>query len=160
MYLLPKEYEAQRALNGLWFDYYRKPLTQAKRNQLAEDFATQWADKVSITKPFIKHPETVKKKRQRTSSINDVLADFIMRIDQKAETSEKYPVYNPDKQVEVSRKDTEKLVYAHETDTDEDNKRTITESEIVAQVAHQAKQTPSVEDVRRELAKIKEFPLY
>ncbi|KRG11556.1 hypothetical protein ACA30_15785 [Virgibacillus soli] len=91
-----EENAVQRALYRFWYEYYRKPLSQEKRNQLAEDFADKWLDptKIKIDKTFIVHPETKKKIKQRTCTVQEVLADFILRVNHFDERKEEYPIKN------------------------------------------------------------------
>lgn len=115
------EKAVQRALYELWYEHYTKPMTQTERNQLAADFAEKWLDptRIKVDKPFIKHPATARKEFQRLCTVAEVLADFILRVDQNAEKSADYPILNRDAEVrrEESRRNRERsIVFESEYD--------------------------------------------
>lgn len=115
MYITPQEYEVQFALIKFWDDNYTKDYSSAYRSLLAAEFSDKWLDptKIKIDKAFIRHPATRKRERSRSCTVSDVLADFIMRIDQVAERQQEYPVTNPDRTVkdDSERKEKEQGIF-------------------------------------------------
>lgn len=104
----------QFELNGLWWNEYTKDHTKTRRNRIAWCFAKRWLDpsKVKIDKPFIRHPATARKVKQRNYTVAEVLADFVMRVDQVVEKEEMYPIFNQDTEIrrEGIRRDRERSI--------------------------------------------------
>lgn len=94
MLLTNDEREAVRATLEFWRKNEKAP--QSWRNRLVEEFTEQWRFKVDLTKPIMRHPKIYRKQR-RKYSILEVLADFILDVEQVAERNEEYPVQNREK---------------------------------------------------------------
>jgi hypothetical protein len=103
-FMTPQEKAVQNALDAFWYEHYTKEYTTEERNQLAEEFADNWLEKVSAVKPFIRHPATKHKRFNRELTVSEVLADFIMRANQFEERQAEYPVNNPDRERNTSKK--------------------------------------------------------
>ena len=91
------ERKVQRAINRLWYRHYTKELTTEERNRMTGSFARKHLNpsKIKIDKPFVVHPMTRKKIKQRTCTVQEVLADFILRDNQ----SEENPFHHQEKTV-------------------------------------------------------------
>lgn len=103
-FVTPQEKAVQSALDTFWYEHYTKEYTSEQRNQLVEDFSEKWLSAISITKPFIRHPATKLKRFNRELTVGEVLADFILRIDQVEEREAEYPVNNPDRERNTTQK--------------------------------------------------------
>jgi len=170
MYLTPQEIAVQNALDAFWFENYTKLLTLEQRNQLAEQFAAEWVDpkKIKIDKTFIRHPATKKRLYNRDYTVMDVLADFIMRVDQVEERSAEYPVANQDYAVTgaARRQQKERSIFSQgEEDAMEEGDKlppySVMESDIELANSIEdiifAEVAPDVEKFRAELRKVKRF---
>ncbi|KAB2332927.1 hypothetical protein [Bacillus mesophilum] len=168
MYLTPQEYEVQSALNRFWDANYTQEYTADERNQLAEDFTLEWLDpsKIKIDKPFIRHPATRKRERSRSCTVADVLADFIMRVDQVAERQQEYPVTNPDRSVRDDRDRMQKersIFFQYEMDAmvegDVMPSGLVTELQLADDSIEDilfAEVAPDIEAFRQELRRVKQ----
>ncbi|WP_338753411.1 hypothetical protein [Bacillus sp. FJAT-52991] len=172
MFLTPQQREVQNALDRFWFTYYTKSLTAEQRIELADQFAVEWLDrpKFKIDSEFIRHPATLKRSFSRSHTVADVLADFIMRVDQVAERSAEYPISNPDHQVkgDRDRRENERSVYNQyqEDEAEKDEQArippySVRESDIVLENSAEdilfKEASPSVKQFRAQLRKVKEF---
>lgn len=170
MYLTPQEMAVQGALDAFWYEHYTKSYTVNERNELAAAFADQWLDgtKIKSDKAFIRHPATKKRNYDRSYTVADVLADFILRIDQVTERSREYPVQNPDYSLKGDRlrKDKERSIFfQYEEDAMKEGDMippySVTESDF--QQANSIEDilfvdtAPNVEQFRAELRKVKKF---
>ncbi|MDF1510195.1 hypothetical protein PZE06_18840 [Robertmurraya sp. DFI.2.37] len=169
----PQEKDVQAALNVFWYVHYTKTYTTDERNRLAEQFAKQWLDptKVKIDKAFIRHPATAKRDFSRDYTVAEVLADFIMRVDQVAERSEEYPVNNPDHAVNGARErqENERSIYFQYEDDIAEQKGeeprlppySVRENSIVAENSIEdvlfAEHSPDIIKFRAELRHVKQF---
>lgn len=171
MYLTPQEKAVQGALNAFWYEHYTKPYTTDQRNQLVEEFTEKWLNrsKFKISKAFIRHPATKTRQFSRNYTVMDVLADFIMRVDQVEERSEEYPIGNPDYEVNGTRRRQEKersiffqgdqdclkegdTVPAYCVTEDQFEQKNSIEDILFVETA------PDVEQFRKELRHVKRFP--
>lgn len=172
MFITPQDKEVQRALDRFWYTYYSKPISTEKRNRLAEQFAEEWLDssKIKTDKPFIRHPATKIRALERSYTVGEVLADFIMRVDQVAERMAEYPVANQDSNVNGAnkRKQVERAIFFQEDEDiaeEKDDTRvpaySVRESEIILDNSIEdilfAETTPTVERFRGELRKVKKY---
>ncbi|WP_340083813.1 hypothetical protein MHB50_11350 [Siminovitchia sp. FSL H7-0308] len=167
--LTKEETAVKDALYRFWFDHYTKPYTTAQRNQLVEDFAAKWLDpsKIKLDKPVFYHPMNSQKRRydEPKYTAMDILADFIIRADMRAERRAEYPVTHAEQDITNADKRGENEIGLFSDEIDEElGERVpsgyISEEDVVSHLAHQSKRPPSVEDVRRELARVKEYPEY
>lgn len=172
MYLTPQERAVQSALDAFWYEHYTKELTTDQRNQLADEFAEKWLvdRKFKIDRPFIRHPATKRRSFKRQYTVAEVLADFIIRADQVAEREEEYPVGNPDYEATGSNKRKHKELSLHfKDDLDKPKEErdplppyyvrandiklpNSVEDELFKETA------PDVEQFRKELRRVKQFP--
>jgi hypothetical protein len=115
LYLTTQERAVQGALDAFWYEHYTQPYTTEQRNKLAEGFIAKWLDpsKIKTDKQFVRHPATKNRLKNRNYTVADVLADFIMRVDQVAERKAEFPVENTDRQVNgaMQRQETELSIY-------------------------------------------------
>lgn len=121
MFITKNEIEAQKAICIFWDE--NKGVPQQWRNKLIEEFTDEWGGKVSLTKPFIRHPSTRKKNFKNDFSILDILTDFILDTPQVEERKKEYPIYNEEKRFrdESSRKGLELSVIFDEDKSDKND---------------------------------------
>lgn len=171
-FVTPQEREVQAALTAFWYEHYTKSYSKSYRVLLASEFSEKWLDptKVKIDKAFIRHPATRLRDFARTYTVADVLADFIMRVDQVAERNEEFPISNPDHAHAGAkeRKDNELSIhYQYEDDIAElEGKKlrlppySIRESDIVLDNSIEdtlfKEPTPDVKQFRAELRRVKQ----
>ncbi|AZV45180.1 hypothetical protein BAOM_4601 [Peribacillus asahii] len=166
----PQEMDVQKALTVFWYKYYTQPLTTEQRIELADQFIADWLDssKVKTDKPFIRHPATRLREYGRVHTVADVLADFIMRVDQVVERSEEYPVINQDASVNSAKERKEKersIFYEYEEDNMEEGDvlppYSVKVSSIVLDNSIEdelfAETAPSVKKFQAELRKVKHY---
>lgn len=170
-FVTPQEREVQAALTAFWYEHYTKQYTTDQRNVLAEQFAEERLDptKVKIDKVFIRHPATRLRDFTRSCTVADVLADFIMRVDQVAERAEEFPVSNPDhSHTGVQRRQENELSihYQYQDDIAEQKGKeprlppySIKESDIVIdnsiETTFFAEEQPDVKQFQAELRRVK-----
>lgn len=164
--LTKEEKSVKDALYRFWFNHYTKPYSTDQRIKLVEDFSAKWLDpsKIKLDKPVFFHPMNVHKRRYDEPKFTamEILADFIMRPDMHAERRAEYPVTHAEQDITNADKRGENEIDLFSDEIDEEvGERVpsgyITEAEVVAQL-YKSKEAPSVEDVRRELARVKEYP--
>ncbi|MGG3691119.1 hypothetical protein [Heyndrickxia ginsengihumi] len=112
--MTPQEKAVQAALDAFWYEHYTKPHTSKQRNELAAVFADKWIDrsKIKPDKVFIRHPATQRRLYDHSYTVAEVLADFIMRVDQVKERDEEFPISNPDHDVngKFKRRERERFI--------------------------------------------------
>lgn len=172
MYLTPQEKAVQGALDAFWYEYYTKHLTTNQRNLLAGEFAEKWLDgtKIKTHKAFIRHPATKKRLYDRSHTVADVLADFIIRANQNDERDAEYPVENPDYEVNGTRRRQDKersLYFKDDLDKPKEERDplppySVRSNDIVLPNSIEDelfKETaPDVGQFRKELCRVKRFP--
>jgi hypothetical protein len=91
-----------RAVHEFWRTHANAP--PAWRNQLVEQFLADLTEKgVNLTAPIMRHPKTYRKSFRRYSVL-DIMADFLLDVDQVAERSQDYPVWNAEKALREERR--------------------------------------------------------
>lgn len=171
--LTKEETAVKDALYRFWFDHYTKPYTTAQRNQLVEDFASEWLDssKIKMDKPVFYHPMNCLKRRydETKRTAMDILADFIMRANMHEERRAEYSVTHAEQELTNAddRKELERSIFfQYEEDAMEEGERvppySIRESSIVLENSIEVtlflETAPDVKKYREELKKVMEYP--
>lgn len=117
------ELAARKDLLALFYTHYRKDLPQDERQALVNDFMGKHLDKISPSKPFMKHPLNHISRYAKTSSALEILADFLLAPKQATEKLEEYPVLSADRSLkkDLKRATVEKtLIFQHEIPDNEE----------------------------------------
>ncbi|MBO2536001.1 hypothetical protein [Rummeliibacillus suwonensis] len=123
MMMTKAEIAARKDLLALFYTHYRKDLTQDERQALVNDFMGKHLDKISPSKPFMKHPLNHISSYAKTSSALEILADFLLAPKQANEKLEDYPILSADRAL---KKDMQKvkvertLIFQHEIPDNEE----------------------------------------
>ncbi|MGO1061084.1 hypothetical protein ACTL32_18380 [Planococcus sp. FY231025] len=155
----------KEALYELWFEHYTKPITLEQRLKLTQDFVDIWLDstQIKIDKPFIYHPSLHHKNRydQPPVTVQEVLADFILRAHMVAERDEEYPVTNPEAELNTADKRLKREVGLFSDNIDaEAGERTpygtLTDAEAIARM-YTPRAPVTVKKLTAELARVKNY---
>lgn len=117
-----QEAGVQKAIYDLWYKHYTNDKVTTKyRNDMARVFNALWADttEIKVDKAFLRHPATRLKDFARSYTISEILADFIMCIDQVAERSEEYSINGVDKVFRDTVKDRGRLAGIYSQDEED-----------------------------------------
>jgi len=117
-----EEANIQHAIYDLWYKYYSDTtLTIDERILMTEQFATEYAKSsdVKVDKPFLRHPATRLKDFSRSYTIAEILADFILQINQVAERDEEYPVHGVEKVFRDTVKDRSRFIGIYSQDEED-----------------------------------------
>lgn len=123
MMMTKAEIFARKDLLALFYTHYRKDLSQNERQALATDFMGKHFDKISPSKPFMKHPLNHISPYAKTSSALEILADFLLAPKQATEKLEEYPILSADRALkkDVQKAKVEKtLIFQHEIPDNEE----------------------------------------
>ncbi|WP_088105240.1 hypothetical protein [Halalkalibacter urbisdiaboli] len=171
-FVTPQERDVQRALEAFWYEHYTKEYDTSRRNELVEEFAFKWLDnsKIKADRPFIRHPATKKRQYNREYTVGEILADFIMRVDQVEERSKEYPISNPDHKLtgERDREAQERAIFFQWEEDALDKERgetvppySVKESDFAQDCSIEdilfSEEVPCVKAFRGRLRKVKRF---
>jgi hypothetical protein len=94
--------QAILAVHEFWRTHAKAP--PAWRNHLVDQFLADLTAKgVNLTEPIMRHPK-IYRKTFRKYSILEIMADFLLDVNQVAERSEDYPVWNSEKALREERR--------------------------------------------------------
>lgn len=159
------EIRVKEALYKLWFDFFTKPIMLEKRLELTRDFTDEWLDtsQIKIDKPFIYHPMLHLKSRydQPQVTVQEVLADFLLRADMVAERNEEYPIQNAEGELAHAdnRADREIGLFSDDIDTEAGERTpygTMTDAEAIAQM-YTPRAPVTIKQLTAELARVKMY---
>lgn len=119
-----QEAGVQLAIYDLWYKHYTNDKVTTKyRNDMVRVFNALWADstKIKVNKPFLRHPATRLKDFSRSYTIEEILADFILCIEQVAERTAEYPINGVEKVFRDTVKDRGRLAGIYSQDEEDMN---------------------------------------
>lgn len=122
-----QEAGVQKAIYDLWYKHYSDEyLTTEQRILMTEQFTAVYSDssKVKVNKPFLRHPATRLKDFSRSYTIAEILADFILYIDQVSERDAEYPINGVEKVLRDTVKDRGRLAGIYSQDEEDMNEMT------------------------------------
>lgn len=125
MFLTNEDRAAIKATYDFWGANKKTP--QQLRNKLVESFLAEWSTKINVMKPIMMHPDTRRKDYSRSRCIADIMADFILSIDQVDERNQEYPIENAEKafRENVKRRQYERsIVFQDEIDREAEDYQT------------------------------------
>lgn len=158
-FITAEEKAVQYAINGFWYEHYSKFLSTDERNELVESFASQWLDstKIKVDKPAYYHPATRLKTKIRKCSIAEILADFILAVNQNEEKSQAYPINNADAEFArmLDRQTNELSIYTKELSDEFDKLPPYSVHVDDLPEAYKYKEPISIKKYRGELRKVK-----